>query len=435
MHGSQAAAVARSDAESVTAALEESRRRTLELVAPFSDEELERVHSTLMSPLVWDLGHIAAFEDLWLVHRFGGRPLLRDELADVYDAFETPRAGRGDLPLLGPAEAREYLAEVRERTLAVLADRGAGDGVIAELIVRHEQQHNETMLQTIQLAQLPGLAFWANGAGSAAGAGAPTGLELVKVPAGPCTIGADSAGFAYDNERPQHRTDVRGYLIGRTPITNASYLTFVEGGGYERREWWSDEGWSWKEDYDITRPQNWTADLRSEWRLTGLEPLHPHRPVVHVSWFEADAFARAHDARLPTEAEWEKAATWDQGSQTARAYPWGDEPPTPGVHANLDQHVGGPLPADALTAGASPYGCLGMIGDVWEWTSSHFDGYPGFAPFPYREYSEVFFGTAYRVLRGGSWATRPRVVSASFRNWDYPQRRQIFSGLRIARDL
>ena len=248
-----------------------------------------------------------------------------------------------------------------------------------------------------------------------------TGLELVEVPGGPCTIGAPAAGFAYDNERPRHRTDVRDYLIGRTPITNATYLTFVEGGGYERREWWSDEGWSWKEDYDITRPQSWTADHRSEWRLTGLEPLHPNRPVVHVSWFEADAFARAHGARLPTEAEWEKAATWDQERQTAAPHPWGDHPPVPGHHANLDQLGRGPAIAGSLPAGASPYGCLGMIGDVWEWTASEFDGYPGFSPFPYREYSEVFFGDGYRVLRGGSWATRPRVAGATFRNWDLPR--------------
>jgi len=476
MDGSQATAVtAPSDAD-VVAALEDSRDRTLALVAPFSDTQLERVYSTLMSPLVWDLGHIAAFEDLWIVHRYGGRPLLHEELAEVYDAFETPRAGRGDLPFLRPREARAYLDEVRDRTRDVIATQGTGDGVIAELIVRHEQQHNETMLQTIQLAELDGLRLDRHD-GHRPGNGTPrgnparhghqphhdhqprydhqpdhddeprhdhqprhgherfTGLELVEIPGGECTIGAPAAGFAYDNERPRHRTDVRAYLMGRTPITNASYLTFVEGGGYERREWWSDEGWSWKEDYDITRPQSWTADLRSEWRLSGLEPLHPDRPVVHVSWFEADAFARAHTGRLPTELEWEKAATWDQEQQTALAYPWGDESPVPGLHANLDQRAGGPVPAGSLPGGASPYGLLGMIGDVWEWTASDFSGYEGFRPFPYPEYSQVFFGAEYKALRGGSWATRPRVATATFRNWDLPQRRQIFSGFRIARDI
>jgi iron(II)-dependent oxidoreductase len=432
MDGSQLAAVTLSGTEAM-AALQEARERTLALVAPFDDETLERVHSTLMSPLVWDLGHIAAFEDLWIVHRFGGQPLLHEELADVYDAFETPRAGRGELPFLRPAEAREYLREVRERAFEVITSGGVDGSPIPELILRHEQQHNETMLQTIQLAQLEGLGYRPPFAVTAPSQRF-TGLEMVEIPAGECTLGARADGFAYDNERPRHRTDVRAYLIGRTPITNATYLTFVEGGGYERREWWSDEGWSWKEDYDITRPQSWTADLRSEWRLSGLEPLHPDRPVVHLSWFEADAFARAHAGRLPTEAEWEKAATWDQEQGRARAYPWGDHAAKPGVHANLDQLAGGTLVAGSLPDGASPSGCLGMIGDVWEWTATSFDGYPGFTAYPYREYSEVFFGSQYKVLRGGSWATRPRVATPTFRNWDLPQRRQIFSGLRIVRD-
>jgi iron(II)-dependent oxidoreductase len=449
MDGSPALEVAVDEAQSV-AALDEARVRTLTLVASVSDEDLERVHSTLMSPLVWDLGHIAAFEDLWLVHRFGERPLLREGLAEIYDAFETPRAGRGELPFLRPQEAREYLDEVRRRTVDVLASRGIGDGTIVELIVRHEQQHNETMLQTIQLAHLDGYRLNGGPTSSSAPASGSSALgessilpiesrqafnAFIRIPGGECTIGTAPAGFAYDNERPRHRTDVREYLIGRTPITNATYLTFVEGGGYERREWWSDEGWAWKEDYDITRPGGWTPDHRAEWCLTGLQPLDPDRPVVHISWFEADAFARAHDGRLPTEAEWEKAATWDQEQGRALTNPWGDGRAVPGVHVNVDQLPGGPAGVGSFPAGASPYGCLDMIGNVWEWTSSEFGGYPGFSAYPYREYSEVFFGSGYRVLRGGSWATRPRLSTPTFRNWDLPQRRQIFAGLRIARDV
>jgi iron(II)-dependent oxidoreductase len=422
-------------AQEAVEALLEARERTLALVASVSDENLERVHSTLMSPLVWDLGHIAAFEDLWLVHRFGGEPLLREDLADVYDAFETPRAGRGELPFLRPVQARDYLQRVRRRALDVLDRRGLGDGLIAELVLRHEQQHCETMLQTLQLAQLTDYEPPQRRPAPPDPRPAFTGLEFVEIPAGECLIGARAGTFSYDNERPQHRTDVREYLIGRTPITNATYLTFVEGGGYERREWWSDEGWAWKENYDITRPGSWTAGLDAEWRLGRLEPLHPDRPVVHISWFEADAFARAHGARLPTEIEWEKAATWDQETGTASRYPWGEEPAVPGVHANLDHLSCGPEAAGAYTAGASPSGCLGMLGDVWEWTASTFNGYPGFTAHPYREYSEVFFGEEYRVLRGGSWATRARVAAPSFRNWDLPQRRQIFAGVRLARDI
>ncbi len=436
MDGPNAAAVVPAQ-DAAVAALTEARTRTLALVASISDSDLERVYSKLMSPLAWDLGHIAAFEDLWISHRYGGLSLLREGLADIYDAFETPRAGRGDLPFLRPPEARVYLRETRARALQAIAARGGGHEAVCDLVVRHEQQHNETMLQTLGLARLDGVTL---GDGERPAAGSPpavayTGLELVAVPGGECTLGAPDEGFAYDNERPRHRAGVPGFQIGITPVTNGAFRSFIEAGGYERPEWWSAAGWAWRTEYEISRPQGWTADLADEWRLSGAEPLYRDRPVIHLSWFEADAFARAHGARLPTEAEWEKAATWDPGLGRARANPWGEEPAVPGVHGNLDQLGGGTAIAGAYPAGAAPSGCLGMIGDVWEWTASDFAGYPGFSAYPYREYSEVFFGPDYKVLRGGSWATRPAVATSTFRNWDLPQRRQIFAGVRIARDL
>jgi iron(II)-dependent oxidoreductase len=419
----------------VRAALAEARARTLYLVAEISDADLDRVHSTLMSPLVWDLGHIAAFEDLWIAHRHAGRPLLREGLAEIYDAFETPRAERGELDFLHPPEAREYLAEVRARTLEVLDEQGPGDDALPELILRHELQHTETMLQTMQLAGLRGFPPLPDTAAPPGRAGgAPTGLETVRVAAGPCLIGTPGDGFAYDNERPRHRVELPAFELGRTPVTNGAYRTWIGDGGYARREWWSPSGWAWRTRTGSDRPDGWSADLGCERRLGADEPLHPDRPVVHVSYHEAEAFARAHDARLPTELEWEKAASWDPDSARALRRPWGDAPVQPGVHANLDQLGGGTALAGSLPAGASPSGCEQMIGDVWEWTSTEFDGYPRFAAFPYREYSEVFFAAGHRVLRGGSWATRPRVATAAFRNWDLPERRQIFSGLRIARD-
>jgi gamma-glutamyl hercynylcysteine S-oxide synthase len=420
------------DTDALLDGLDAARERTLALVQPVCAEDLERVHSTLMSPLVWDLGHIAAFEDLWLVHRWGGEPMLRGEYAQVYDAFETPRAERGDLSYLRCREAHAYLADVRTRVRELTEARGAGDGLLHELVIRHERQHQETMLQTIVLARLRDYDPRWRVEPPHAGGPAPTGLEWIDVPAEPFDMGAPAEGFAYDNERPRHVVDVPAFRIGRTPITNATFLNFVEGGGYRRREWWTDEAWHWKEQYDITHPLHWTDD-GCEWRIGGYEPLDPTRPVVHVSWFEADAFARAQGARLPTEAEWEKAATWDQDTRAALPYPWGSEPPTREL-ANLDQVGCGPAPAGAHPAGAAPSGCQGMLGDVWEWTSSHFGGYPGFRAHPYREYSEVFFGTDHRVLRGGSWATSARVATPTFRNWDYPQRRQIFAGFRIASD-
>jgi gamma-glutamyl hercynylcysteine S-oxide synthase len=413
--------VARTDA--VIEGLADARDRTIDLVAPISDADVEAQHSPLMSPLAWDLAHIAAYEDLWLVHRFGGRELLHEDLAATYDAFETPRAVRGDIELLGRRQAEAYLEEVRARTLEVIADRGTGDGELFELVIRHEHQHRETMLQALQLARIPGFAPALPPEPRARGG--HTGLEAIEVPGGPCLVGAGREGFAYDNERPRHRVDVPAFRIGRTPINNATWLSFTEGGGYERRTLWSDEAWSWKQQYDITHPLHWTEDGH-EWRMGRTEPIDPDKPVVHVSWFEADAFARAHDARLPTEFEWEKAATWDHETATVRA------PST--EHANLEQRAFGPHPAGAHPDGASPCGALGMLGDVWEWTASDFRGYPDFRAHPYREYSEVFFGPDHKVLRGGSWATVRRVATPHFRNWDLPQRRQIFSGVRLAWD-
>ncbi len=353
------------------------RRRTLELVSHLSTADLERQIDPILSPLVWDLGHIAAYEDLWLVHRHAGRELLRADLAALYDAFETPRAVRGDLAILGHADSLRYLDDVRERTLEAIDTHGA-DPVLHELVLRHELQHTETMRQAMEVAGLlpDGEPAPVNLCGDAAD---PTG-GWVHVPAGSFLMGSGDNHFAYDNERPARRVDVPAFRIARRPVTCASWRTFAEGGGYVRREWWSDEGWAWKEDQDINGDRS-TADGA------------PHAPVCHVSWFEADAFARSLGARLPTESEWERAATWDQ------------EP-----------------------------AALRHIGLVWEWTSTQFDGYPGFVAHPYPEYSEVFFARGHRVLRGGSWAAHPRVATRSFRNWDLPERSQIFSGIRLAAD-
>jgi iron(II)-dependent oxidoreductase len=368
--------------------LHAARRGTLALVASLGEDDLERVHSPIMSPLVWDLGHIAAYEDLWLAHRHGGMPLLRADLADCYDAFETPRAVRGEIDALGVADARAYLQQVRARTEDALWSRGVGDGVICEMVLRHELQHCETMRQTLAIAGL----LSAEDEQKAGRRLDPVAAaeEWIEVPAGPFAMGSTDDAFAYDNERPRHTAETPAFRIARRPVSAASWMRFSAGGGYERREWWSPEGWAWKQENDITHH-------------SAIAVSDPDAAACHLSWFEADAFARAHGARLPTEAEWEKAATFT-------------EPPAPAGSSGGD--------AGALTG----------VGRVWEWTQSHFDGYPDFVAHPYREYSEVFFGDGYRVLRGSSWATSPRVASLRFRNWDLPQRRQLFAGLRLASD-
>jgi iron(II)-dependent oxidoreductase len=356
--------------------LGEARERTLELIEQLDDAQLNTVYSPLLSPLAWDLGHIANFEELWLVQTIGEREPLHGELGRFYDAIENPRKTRGELPILRDSELRSYMAEVRERSLEVLESVDVGpdaadpllrDGFVYEMLLAHEHQHNETMLQLLQLVEgyeLP------DRYRQRLIAPLSDGPETILVEAGEHEVGAPARGFAYDNERPRHSVELPAFEIDRSIVTNAAYMQFMEDTGAQAPMYWrsdGDSGW-----FDTARGRQ--------------EPVDPAGALVHVSWEEADAFARWAGKRLPTELEWEAA------------------------RPRLDD-----------------------VGYAWEWTSSHFLSYPGFEAFPYREYSEVFFGEEYRVLRGSSWATHPRVARPSFRNWDLPQRRQIFCGLRCAR--
>lgn len=399
----------RANPEEALAALDTVREQTLALVGHLDEGQLSSVLSPIMSPLVWDLAHIAAYEDLWLAHRHGGLELLRPELAEMYDAFETPRALRGEIELLSPRQARAYMRDVRARSAQALGERGVGDGTIYELVLRHELQHTETMRQTMALAKLLPDGEPPSAESSPRHAEDKLAENWVRVPAGPFEMGAGADGFAYDNERPRHTVELAAFEIASHPVSNADWLGFARDGGYQRREWWSAEGWDWKQ-------QNRIAHDAS------VETADPGAPVCHVSWFEADAYARARGARLPSEAEWEKAAThWDSRDAIG------------GSDSRLLNVERDKWPSDGERVGRRT-SALEMVGFAWEWTASRFEAYPGFVAHPYREYSEVFFGGDYRVLRGGSWATSPRVGTVTFRNWDHPMRRQIFAGVRLARE-
>ncbi|HEV7678207.1 MAG TPA: ergothioneine biosynthesis protein EgtB [Candidatus Dormibacteraeota bacterium] len=424
----------------IAAALEDARSRTIALLAEVSDELLEAQPDPILSPLIWDYGHIGVYEQLWLVDALSGQRPADERGLDVYDAFRNPRRTRSALPLMDRAEVDRFRDGVRERVLVLLAeaDLDGGDallrdGYVYDLVVQHEHQHGETMLQSLQI--LPG------GYRPALPAlPSPVALrrrDPVAVPAGRYPVGSASQG-PYDNERPQHAVDLGAFRIDRFPVTCGDFARFVDDGGYQRPSLWGDEGWRWVTETGVRAPKHWDRDGGQgvEWtveRFGHVLPLRADLPVMHVCFHEAQAYARWAGGRLPTEFEWEVAATWDPAAGRARRYPWGDEPPT-ASHANLDQRSFGPAPIGAYPAGASALGCEQMIGDVWEWTSSHFQAYPGFAAFPYREYSEVFFGSEYRVLRGASWAARAGVARPAFRNWDYPIRRQVFAGLRCAYD-
>ncbi len=430
----------------LAAALEDARARTLTLLEPIPPADQERQISPLMSPLCWDLGHVAHFEELWLLRAIAGADPTDARLDDVYDAFKHPRRDRPDLDLLGPSDARRFAADVRKRVLDVLvdidlegADRRLADGFVYRMIVQHEHQHDETMLATIQLMD----AFeYPRPQLLASQTHPPRGFATQErlVEAGAFVMGTDDRSWAYDNERPAFEVDLPAFWIDTHPVTNGAYAEFIEADGYDDPRWWTGPGWAWRTEADLTHPEFWRRATHG-WerrRFGRWEPVPPDEPVQHVCWYEADAYARWAGKRLPTEAEWEKAASWDAPAGAKRPFPWGDAEPTPAL-ANLAHH---PIPSrlgpdrvESHPQGVSPWGCHQMVGDVWEWTASDFAPYPGFEPFPYREYSEVFFGPEYKVLRGGSWAAHPSVAGrVTFRNWDYPIRRQIFSGFRCARD-
>lgn len=422
--------------------LSEARERTLGLVGSLSEEDLRLQHDPLMSPIVWDLGHIVHFEEVWLLENVESDETGSEGLRGIYDPFENPRSVRDGLSLPTLAEARSYLAEVRravlerascidlESTTALLRD-----GFVYRLVLQHEYQHNETIVQTLQLKQGEPYAARRQLTPREPAAGRPEPGGMVRFDGGEVVLGTDDRSVAYDNERPAHAVDVPAFLIDAHPVTNDEFARFVADGGYDRADAWSEAGWGWRKDAEVQGPKHWTdgPDGRTQRFMDRTVPLPPDHPVCHICYWEAEAYARWAGKRLPTETEWEVAASWDPTGGDKRAYPWGDEAPA-AQHANLDALLFSTSAVGSYPAGVSAIGCWDMVGNVWEWTSSDFTPYPGYETFPYPEYSEVFFGGEYKVLRGGSWATRFGAIRNTFRNWDYPIRRQIFSGVRCARD-
>ena len=416
--------------EAIARGLDYARARTLTL-NEFDDAELVRQHNPLMSPLVWDLGHVGQQEDLWLLR--GGNAqrdgVLPAEVDRLYDAFRSARADRASMPLLSPVEARRFIAEVRARAFDQL-DR-ADQLFPFAMVEQHEHQHVETMFATHQLRDGPPLL----GRGSALPRPRPVPHDAVLIPAGEFVLGVDATYelWSLDNERPATVVDLPAFRIGRVPVTNAEWQAFILDGGYHRAQWWSPRGWAHRVEHDLTRPLFWSPD-GSRRRFGYSEEIRPDEPVQHVCYFEAEAYAAWAGARLPTEQEWEKACAWDPAAGRRRRWPWGDAALTAPL-ANVGGTALRPAPVGAYPAGASAYGVEQMIGDVWEWTSSSFEPWPGFSPMLYERYSLPFFGGDFRVLRGGSWAVAPSTIRPSFRNWDLPIRRQIFCGVRLAWDV
>jgi iron(II)-dependent oxidoreductase len=427
-----------SDRGELERALVDARQRTLALVADLGDEQLRGPRLATVNPLLWEIGHVAWFQELWVLrHALGEAPIRADGDA-LWDSGAIAHDTRWDLPLPPRPETLRYMAEVCDR----VRDRLGREALPAALayFVRyttfHEDMHDEAFTYTRQTLDYRAPALSGHpGTGGAAQAGAWRGDA--RVPGGPFVLGARAdEPFVFDNEKWAHPVMLAPFAIARAPVSQSEFAEFVEDRGYGRKELWSDAGWRWREGAGAERPVYWRRAGRG-WERRDFDrwvPLEPHRPVIHVGWFEAEAYCGWARRRLPTEAEWEAAAAGEPDasgrslSPRKRRFPWGDEPPTP-ERANLDGLALGGVDVAERSAGDSAFGCRQMIGNVWEWTASDFAPYPGFVADAYRDYSQPWFGT-HKVLRGGAWVTRGRLIRNTWRNFYTPDRRDVWAGFR-----
>ncbi len=420
----------------------EARAYTQSLLMNLEAEDYCRQVHPEFSPIGWHLGHIGVTESFWILQKCKGEAPLVPAYDTLFSPLDTPKQNRINLP--SQQEILVYLDAVRERVFAFLEQGGwekthplLSEGRIFNMLLQHEEQHNETMLLILNL-----LAAARSDAdvsscpvqpGPSCSARRQTysrrtrfqrtsaQTEMICIPGGPFGMGSDHVASTLDNERPQQTVQVGEFLIDRTPVTNADFMQFIERGGYANPGWWSQDGWCWCTEHHVRHPLHWRARVHTDdggnssrggtgspagwehWMEIGFArtgPLDPTLPVMCISWYEADAYARSVGKRLPTEAEWEKAASW-----------------------SYNNHV--------EDAGRSD--CLGMLGGVWEWTNTWFNPYPGFQASPYEGYSVPYFDQQHRVLKGGSWATRRHVARTTFRNWYHPGIRAIFAGLRCVK--
>ncbi len=413
--------------------LRDARARTLQLLSGLGPRDLLGPRLDVVNPLLWEVGHVAWFHERFILRDVDGcAPLLADPDA-LYDSIQIPHDARWELPLPSLAETRGYLEAVLAALIARLGDGLASetDSYLYQLTTFHEDMHTEALIWSRQALAHPTPSILG---ASGPGRSGPLPGD-VEIPGGRHLLGAAPGAdrFVFDNERPGHEVQIAPFRIARAPVTNAEFAQFVDDGGYLASELWDEAGWRWRRAAGADHPVYWTRGPSGwhERRFDRMVPIGPHRPVIHVNWHEARAYCRWAGRRLPTEAEWEAAASGGPcppGRNRPR-FPWGDAPPDR-ARANLDGLSLGCTDVAALPGGDSPQGCRQLIGNVWEWTESRFAPYPGFQADVYREYSEPWFGGGRRVLRGGCWATRGRLLSNAHRNFFPPERRDILAGFR-----
>jgi iron(II)-dependent oxidoreductase len=426
--------------------LTDARARTLTLIRDLTDAQLIGPRLAIVNPLLWEIGHLTWFQEKWVLrHLHGEDPLLPNADA-LYDSAGIAHDERWSLPLPSRAETLTYMQRVLDRAIGWLSQRPPGDEefYFYHLVGFHEDMHGEALVYTRQtLGYRAPAAQRHDGAMPIRG---PTKDETetkdAEIPGGSFRLGSTrDLPFVFDNEKWAHEVHLEPFAISRTAVTNEEFRRFVEDQGYRRRQFWSKAGWRWREATNAGHPVYWVPADDGQWlcrRYDRLDPLARPLPVMHVNWYEAEAYCRWANRRLPTEAEWEAAASAEPGpdGQTIgprkRRFPWGDTRPGPGL-AHLDGASPGCIPVTALPAGDSAFGCRQMIGNVWEWTASDFEPYPGFVPDPYKEYSQPWCGGTHKVLRGGAFATCSRLVHNTYRNFYTPDRRDVLAGFRTCR--
>ncbi len=414
----------------LTAWARDARQRTLELIADLDDRQLLGPPLPTLNPLIWEIGHVAWFHEKWVLRR-AGRPSLLADADALYDSAGVPHDTRWHLPLPSRDETLRYLVRELEAVLERLAHRmGPEDVYFAMLSIFHEDMHTEAFAYTRQTLGLPAPRLSDCAEAAPPSRGAPLTGDATVVGQTFLLGATPGKPFVFDNEKWAHPVALRPFAIARAPVTQAEFVAFVDDGGYRRRELWSDVGWAWRERTKANHPVYWRRDsggwLRRDFDRWAL--LEPHRPAIHVNWYEAEAYCRWACRRLPTEAEWEAAASLPMGGGPKLRFPWGEGGPTPEL-ANLDGRALGCVDVAERAAGDSPSGCRQLIGNVWEWTADDFLPYPGFVLDPYKEYSAPWFGD-HKVLRGGCWATRGRLLRNTWRNFYRPDRRDVFAGFR-----
>jgi iron(II)-dependent oxidoreductase len=418
----------------LTSALRQTRARSLALVADLQAEQWLGPKLDIVNPSLWELGHIGWFQEHWILRQSSGRaPLLANGDA-LYDSARVPHATRWSLPLPSPEDTRAYLERELAHSLEVIGGRPHDEELeyFALLALYHEDMHGEAMLYTRQTLGLPEPALERPTVAPAAGGAFPGDVAIAG---GSFPLGAHAdQGFVFDNEKWHHEVSVPPFALARAPVTEGEFLAFVEAGGYRRPELWSPAGRAWREQAGAEHPLYWRREGAGRWlqrRFDRWLPLRPHAAIVHVNWYEAEAWCNWAGRRLPTEAEWERAACGPAANvRQKRRWPWGDAPPDAG-RAPLDASALACAEVGAYAAGDSAEGVRQLCGNVWEWTASTFAPFPGFSVDPYREYSEPWFGTR-KVLRGGCFATPAHLPWNTMRNFFTPDRRDVFAGFRSA---